>query len=243
MKGFTLLEVLVVTVILAMIAIMAQSSLFEATEATERAGNLSEFHVALSRGLFILTKDLTNLTSDHQGQSSEAFRDYPSGFGDSSLDAILFSSTLTKDPGGQAPFSDRARIGYFVMEDPYLRVPTLFRWVKNPDDGTIEDGGTLEPLIPNVKSLDFWYFDGKEWKDSWNQTPQKAPGIQAESMGVPLALALELRIQDPMTHEILSYRHIIEIPAGMQEASESEGGSKGSRGGPLGNQPKIRGGS
>lgn len=240
MKGFTLLEILVVTVIIAMIAITAQSSLFEATKAQEHASNRSEFHVALSRALFILSKDLTNLVADDKSQASP-FMDYPSGFGDSSQDAILFSTVLTKDPADQGPFSDKARVGYFIMDDPYLKVPTLFRWVKNPDDGSLEEGGTLEPLIPNVKSLDFWYFDGKEWQDSWAQTFQQPLGAQAQTLGVPLALALEFRIQDPVTEQIIRYRHIIGIPAGIQKASEANTEEQGNRPVPGGNQTQGQG--
>lgn len=220
MKAFTLLEVLVVTVILAMIATMAQSSLFQASNAAEHASVRSELHVALARGIIILTKDLTNLSADTKGEA-QPIQDFQTGFGDFSLDAVLFGTLLTKDPAGNSSFSDKAYVGYFVMKDHMSKVPTLFRWLKVPYDGNLEKGGTLDPLIPNVQSLNFWFFDGETWKDTLPNPSKKAKNVPLQGANIPIAVAVEIRVQDPNTGSIVAYRQVVPIPAGMQQGQSS----------------------
>ena len=220
MKAFTLLEVLVVTVILAMVATMAQSSLFQASSTAERASASSEFHVALTRGLFILTKDLTNISANTDGEA-QPIRDFPSGFGDSSLDAILFGTLLSKDPSDDSPFTDKAYVGYFVMKDPISKVSTLFRWIKVPYDGSLEKGGTLDPLISNVQSLNFWFFDGDTWKDALSSPPKNGSNASSQGTSLPIAVAVEIRVQDPDTHTSSLYRQVVPLPAGMEQEQAS----------------------
>jgi len=233
MKAFTLLEVLVVTVILAMIATMAQSSLFQASNAAERASARSEFHVALTRGLFILTKDLTNLSADAKGEA-QPIQDFQTGFGNSSLDAVLFRTLLGKDPADDSPFSDNACVGYFVMKDPIGKVMTLFRWLKVPYDGSLEKGGTLDPLIPNVQSLNFWFFDGDAWKDTLPNPPNLGTNAPSQGANLPIAVAVEIRVKDPNTRSIATYRQVVPIPAGLQQGQA--GDNKAQNGRPQQNQ-------
>lgn len=233
MKAFTLLEVLVVAAILAMIATMAQSSLFQASNAAEHASARSELHVALTRGLFILTKDLTNLSADAKGEA-RPIQDFQAGFGDSSLDAVLFGTLLSKDPAGDSPFSDKAHVGYFVMKDPVSKVMTLFRWLKVPYDGNIEKGGTLDPLIPNVQSLNFWFFDGETWKDTLPNSSMLGTNVPSQDADIPVGVAVEIRVKDPSTHSVVAYRQVVPIPAGMQQ--EQTGDNRAQNGRPQQSQ-------
>ena len=217
--GFTLLEVLVAIAILSLLSVVAQTTFVKTSDASKKALEKSELNITLRSSFLLMEKDLANFWVDG-GSSVEPFVDYSEGFGKHRLCSLLFSTILSRDPYGNIPFTDQARVGYFVMDDPLTSIPTLFRWEKRPDDGSIEEGGTITPLIPNVKSLSFLFFDGESWKESLNE---KSPIVNAKNdIKIPLAVFMEITIEDPKTHMNYLYRQIFILPAALSKQESKE---------------------
>ena len=64
-------------------------------------------------------------------------------------------------------------------------------------------------LAAEVKSVQFQYFDGSEWEDSWDGTQAGSDGVTP--IGPPLAIAVTLGIAGP-DGEVKTYRHVVAIP-------------------------------
>lgn len=81
---------------------------------------------------------------------------------------------------GTAPSGEDYRGGLLRREIDHA----VTRWAEDVGTLTTADG-ELEPIAPEVTDLEFLYFDGMEWVDSWDST---------EMGGLPLAVHVSLAI-------------------------------------------------
>jgi prepilin-type N-terminal cleavage/methylation domain-containing protein len=85
-------------------------------------------------------------------------------------------------------------------------------------------------LAPEVKSLQFQYFDGTNWNDSWDGTTLGSDGVTP--IGPPVAVAITLGIARPGAEdeEVRTYRHVIAIQTanGATQSTSSSNGSSSS---------------
>jgi hypothetical protein len=131
---------------------------------------------------------------------------------------ILNVSRLPRDVGdgtdGQPPACDLRRITYWLCtSDPVGLCRQEFKPVTSDDANTV-----LPPDIPDepsyvladeVKSLQFQYFDGTAWQDTWDGTALGADGVTPQ--GPPQAIAITIDVETPgQTRK--SYRHVVAIP-------------------------------
>jgi hypothetical protein len=132
---------------------------------------------------------------------------------------------LTRDsdfgPDGSQPASDLRLITYWLAGsgDVPLGLARLELKPVTSDDATV-----TPPDIPDepkyviaeeVKSLNFTYWDGTNWQDSWDGTAAGADGVTP--MGPPLAVAVVIGIAPPGARpgadvKLKFHRHVIDIP-------------------------------
>jgi prepilin-type N-terminal cleavage/methylation domain-containing protein len=140
--------------------------------------------------------------------------------GDSSTLAIYVSRVPPdpnnpNNPQAQQPFSDQRRIYYWLSGGSpggLARQELLQVTSSDALNGTVPaDSGdpNSKLLAPEVKSLQFEYFDGSEWNDSWDGTQAGSDGVTP--IGPPLAIAVTLGIAGP-DGEVKTYRHVVAIP-------------------------------
>jgi hypothetical protein len=87
-------------------------------------------------------------------------------------------------------------------------------------------------IAPEVKNLAFKFFDGTEWRDSWDGTAAGADGTTP--LGPPLAIAIEMSLAMPGTDKEQMVRHVVAIqtangqaqPTGTTSTSGTGGGSR-----------------
>jgi hypothetical protein len=140
--------------------------------------------------------------------------------GDSST-LTLFISRVPPDPNNannpqaQQPFSDQRRIYYWLSGGSpggLARQELLQVTSTDAVNGSVPpDSGdpNSKLLAPEVKSLQFQYFDGSDWQDSWDGTQPGSDGVTP--IGPPLAIAVTLDIARP-DGEVKTYRHVVAIP-------------------------------
>jgi prepilin-type N-terminal cleavage/methylation domain-containing protein len=74
-------------------------------------------------------------------------------------------------------------------------------------------------IAEEVKSVQFSYFDGTNWQDSWTGT---TPGPDGSTpMGAPVAIAVVIGMAQPGSSDIKSYRRVVAIPTSNQTPSNS----------------------
>lgn len=82
---------------------------------------------------------------------------------------------------------DLIEIGYFAEPDEKGESLSLWRREdKTPDDDVLE-GGEREKLIEGLKSIEFKYYDGKEWRSEWDSKEKK---------GLPQAVKVTLKFPE-----------------------------------------------
>jgi hypothetical protein len=149
--------------------------------------------------------------------------------GDSSR-LILWVSRIPGDlnftPNGQAAqpvSSDLRRITYWLAGgNEGLGLARQEVKLATSDDAII----TVPPDIPDepsfviaeeVKSLQFRYFDGTSWQDTWDAT---AAGSTGAPLGPPLAIEITVGVASSSSNDVTpdskptlkSYRHVVAIP-------------------------------
>lgn len=164
--GFTLLEVLLAMAILAVIAGILHSVLragYLATRVTaEAAGKtrtlvLTIDHLAAALGSAVPPRGI--LAGPFLGEDQTV----------NGYDYISFHTTLSSADSVANEWSDIVHVEYYLEADvegnPHLRQVTT-RNLLAPGD-TLADSGVL---CHHVESLEFRYFDGESWYDSWDST-------------------------------------------------------------------------
>lgn len=133
---------------------------------------------------------------------------------------IVFVSRVPRDlyaaDGSVVPGSDLRRIGYWLNDS--MEATGLCRqeakMVTSDDVASNVPPDVQEPaqylMAEEVKSLQFQYFDGSAWQDTWDST---APGADGTTpMGPPAAIAVTLGVAVPGTNgQVKTYRHVIAL--------------------------------
>jgi hypothetical protein len=77
----------------------------------------------------------------------------------------------------------------------------------------VSDESTVK-YTPEVRNVQFSYYDGSNWQDSWDSTTLGADGITP--IGPPRAVAVRIDIVQPAPRggeRVKSYRNVVFIPS------------------------------
>jgi hypothetical protein len=125
---------------------------------------------------------------------------------------------------GQPAVTDQRRITYWLVgggDSPLGLARQEYKPVTSSDAAT-----NVPPDVPDepsyviaeeVKSLNFSYFDGSSWQDTWDGTAPGADGTTPQ--GPPLAIAITIGIANPGANgeiggpdNLKTFRHVVAIP-------------------------------
>lgn len=203
-RGLTLLEVLVATAILSMVATMIWVS-FDQTakmrmKLTERQEHDHYARVAMAR----ITRDLrAAFLSLHVNQEQRlasvitVFKGR-AGLGGAQLDFTTFTHRRLHRGAHEG---DACEVGYKLMEhrgDDNLEGMDLVRRESARIDNDPEHGGVLDVLVPGVRSFEVRFFDDAtdQWVDSWDST--QATGQPGR---LPPRVRITLAVEEGAAHE------------------------------------------
>ncbi|MFO0930340.1 MAG: prepilin-type N-terminal cleavage/methylation domain-containing protein [Gemmataceae bacterium] len=166
------------------------------------------------------TAGSTDDTSSSGGTSSDTPVDMPLGVVGSATELNLFVSRVpievfgSADGGGQLT-CDQRRISYWLGGEG-LGLCRLEARLITGEEATTADLPTGDVssyvLAPEVQSVEFSYYDGSSWTDSWDST---APGPDGTTpLGSPRAIAIKLGVASAGRpgDELKYYRHVVAIP-------------------------------
>jgi type II secretion system protein J len=192
-EGFTLLEVLVATVILAIVLTIAYS-VFSSTYSALHQLDPDKDHFHVARVILDRMADEIQSAYYRPGLQYTGFVGINDEKEDAPWDSLTFSSMANfywiRRVEGIAE-SDFLKISYTLVEDE-----TENRLIRrqNPSLGPFEDdfeedgssGRGVHQLADGVWGIDFRYFTGTEWVEEWNS---------AESEGLPRAVEVQLILE------------------------------------------------
>ncbi|PHS18786.1 MAG: type II secretion system protein GspJ [Kangiella sp.] len=194
-NGFTLLEILIAMAIAAVIGVAAFTLLDRATLAKTSIENTGNRYNSIERAWLFISDDIQQL-------APRKFRDE---FGDKkdnlSSDDGLGSPHLNltrmgrRNPAGLKR-SNLERLTYFVKDKILRRVSFSF------PDGMILEQGLNRPLLENVESIKFDFYDGENWNDYWPLSIAESnaqDGVNSDSSTIkvlPVAVRVTLELSD-----------------------------------------------
>jgi len=180
-KGFTLLEVLIAIAIFSVISLSSFTIFDSVLKGDETSQIRSKRQNELQRAFLIIERDLTQIARRSARLNGEAPQ---TRFLQTVTDVIDGEQALAfvrhgwTNPGLLLPRSDMQAVAYQLSEE------TLQRLHFNFVDAVVGEEPKIRPLITDVTSVSFEYYDGKKWQEAW------------ESAELPLAIAIEIEAND-----------------------------------------------
>ena len=175
-KGFTLLEVLIATAIMAGIVSVIYSSFFTASRNVEQAERIRDESDLVRTLVAKLSSDIANAYVNGGMNPLTVFygkMGQPGTGSDNSGNATrydeLYLTTLTNWRRPGTPETDLCEVGYYFKQKPDGSGYLMMRREKR--QLTIEvpalEGGVEYELTDRVKGLQFQYYNGTTWVNEW----------------------------------------------------------------------------
>jgi len=197
LRGFTLIEVLVASAIAALFVGLLGATLSATLHADEMIRAHSELDTEGRALLRIIAADVSAAIYPADNMESFLGEDsLKSGMPADSIHLLSASQPLLAGaPPCEVSYIPRERSGRI----------TLVRREAWPADRRITVGGTETEIASSLVALDFRYFDGSAWRDSWS----------AQSEGyLPVAVRADVRLLPTEGVEPLSFSDVILVLSG-----------------------------
>jgi type II secretion system protein J len=179
--AFTLLEVLLALGIFSIVLVAMNTAFFAAIHLRQRTSEVLEQSLPLEQALTFLRRDLQNALPPEGVLAGDFNSDGPSGtqvggpskakgMGGGRTGGLDFFTTtgLVSD---KAPWGDIQEVNY-QLKEPENRAQSygrdLVRNVTRNLLATTTQTTEETRLLSNVETLEFFYFDGSQWRESWN---------------------------------------------------------------------------
>jgi len=190
-RGFTLLEVLIAVMVFAIVLAAASSVFYGALHLRNGITESLEQALPVQHALSVIQRDLANLA-------------VPGG----TLSGAFQTTSITNVVGGQSspdfytttgfidqtsPWAEIQRVSC-VLVDPAKRAAAgkdLIRAVtRNLLPATAEEQPAQQWLMSGVQGLAFYYYDGAQWRDSWDST--SADPMTGTTNRLPQAIKVQI---------------------------------------------------
>ena len=208
-RGLTLLEVLVASAILIMVATMIWASFDQTAKLRARIGYRQENDYLMRTALGRITRDLRGAyLSLHVNQTqtllaaTTQFMGRAGGGGGSQLDMATFTHRRLRRGSHEG---DACEVGYRLADrrggDGHGM--DLLRREQARIDTDPQHGGVLDVLVPNVRRFELKFFDStsQQWVDQWDTT--QAAGQPGR---LPARVRVLLSIEEGERREERGYR-------------------------------------
>lgn len=212
-KGFTLIEILIAIVLLAVISLLLWQSMGSAIGSKDRSEKRDQAYRGASLAVDRIARDLSMAvlytSMDFLGVSGSAEQMMKSvliGTNEGDQDKLTFDTISHVRYLKDMKESDLAEVTYFLekedleegVEDEAMSgLHALKKREKSPPDTETDTGGSVQTLLGGVKELNFRYFDAvkNEFKDEWDTTK-----IDYANR-LPRAVEITLIVQDPLDED------------------------------------------
>ncbi|MBN2327088.1 MAG: prepilin-type N-terminal cleavage/methylation domain-containing protein [Candidatus Omnitrophica bacterium] len=183
-KGFTLLEVLVSTIMCAILLLAVSSLLHGAFSLRENAEKTLQVKHPVQYALTALQRDLENIAapSDYLGGALYGEEGGKSQFRQDSIEMHTTTGIILEE----YPWGDIQKVSYALergrdlddYEEMYL-VRRISRNLLSDSDANEEKNAEYEILLKGVYHFEITYYDGQSWYDSWDSTEQEESPLPA----------------------------------------------------------------
>lgn len=188
-SGFTLIELMIAVLIAALVVSVVYGSFQAGLNSWKNARFKVELYQNARVALEQMSKEIRGAFISEKN-SYYKFRGKDAGYTDNDADVLDFIST-------SSGLNGLCEIGYFIDNNSDSSASVLKRRCDSTPDKEFLEGGITELLAMFVVSLNFRYFDGEEWKDSWVVDESEGRSLETEDKCLPKAIEITLGIQNP----------------------------------------------
>lgn len=172
-RAFTLLEVLLALIVLAIVLVVVHSIFYSALQLRNKADAAISDAIPLQHTLTVIRRDLENVTVPGGTLSGSFQTTLTTGSSMSSTHAgqqcgpTLYTTAGTLNDND--PWSEMRKVTYYLMPSTNGSAgQDLVRSVTRNLLPVFQEEYTDERLMSNVDSLTFQYYDGSQWMDTWD---------------------------------------------------------------------------
>lgn len=168
-RAFSLIEVLIAASLLAIIGAMLMQSLsssLDAKDAIELTSN--RYHLIRAATSRVVDELSMSYLSGHMPQNGVEIRAITGFKGERDrIDCTAFGYVPRVE---DAKKSDQRQLSYFLDTDERTKTRSLMRREQANLDDDFEEGGRTLTLLPDVRELEFQYWDPtkEDWADKWD---------------------------------------------------------------------------
>ena len=187
-RAFTLLEVLIATLIAAIVLAAMNATFYAALHLRSVTNNLVENSIPLNHAASILKADLrgTLITGGTMAISIESPGTESGNNQPTDLDIYTTTGVLHDD----LPWGDVQKVSY-LLKNPTaassLGGKDLVRAVTRNLLASTQPDLAEQPLLSGVSSVQFSFYDGANWQTSWDSTSEATPTPLAIKVHVEFA--------------------------------------------------------
>jgi general secretion pathway protein J len=179
-SGFTLLEVLIAIAIFSVVSLASFTIFDTVLRGDENSKIRSERQNELQRAFLLMERDFTQIAKRTMRiNGEEPGSSFLQTADDSFLadeQAIAFVRNGWTNPGLLLPRSDMQSVAYRLVDE------TLERLHYNFVDAVVGQEPRIRPLISQVTSLSFEFYDGSKWQKEWSgKTLPQAIAIEIDT--------------------------------------------------------------
>jgi general secretion pathway protein J len=198
----TLLEVMVSTVVMAMVSLLLYGA-YDSMSRSKRAESLRVDRARQGReALLRIVRDMSSAYLSMHAPPNQSLRTTTTTFqarNGSPFDRVDFACFAHRRVEKDAKESDQAEVGFFVTRDPDVSDKMdLVRREQYPIDTEGKKGGMVSVLAENVEQFDLRFLDPQSgtWTDSWDST-QAAGQLGRLPLEVRVSLTMKAVPGDP----------------------------------------------
>ncbi len=198
-RAFTLIEVLLAVSIFAIVLVAINTVFYSALRLRQRTAETLSESLPVQQVLAIMRRDLRG-TLPPVGILASSFKDGLVGSGtvqSSGLEFFTTTGVLTDD----APWGDVQKVTYQLtdsLDRSRARGKDLIRSVTRNLLTTALEEPEGQRLAGNVESLEFWCFNGTDWRNTWDTT--------MGDTNLPVAVKVRLLLATDNPGDILNRR-------------------------------------
>lgn len=173
MKGFTLIEVLIATLLMMMMGSILLTSLTTSANAKDEVEKISLRYQMIRKALTRMSREIgLAYMSKHINKSDPVFYTQFHGYND----RLYFSAFGNNQKKRDEVVSDEQVLGFFLGTDKEGK-KSLMRKSADNLNTDVEKGGRVQLLLPDVSSIAFSYYNQRleKWEERWFADPVHKP--------------------------------------------------------------------
>jgi general secretion pathway protein J len=198
-KGFTLVEIMIASMLGAFIMLVAVGALRAITATSERmSGTIdaaSEVRFAAGRietDLINFYRDSNSLNCRLIGKVGEA--------GEGLITSLLFYAVGRTKARMDQPEGDVYEVEYYLVKEG--TEAKLFRRLWPNPDKYLKPAGMLTVLAENIEQFTVRYFDGQKWQDQWSSEQMEM---------LPDMVEVTLMAKAPLSNDVMAKSFVVNL--------------------------------